>query len=84
VVINPPYGRRLGQAAAAARLVKDIGRTLCAHFPGWRAAVLLADARWASALGLSISARTPVVNGGLRLTLVVVEVPVRSGQPTNL
>jgi putative N6-adenine-specific DNA methylase len=77
VLINPPYGRRLGHVAAASRLVKDIGRTLRAHFPGWRAGVLLGDARWAAALGLTISSRTVVPNGGLRLTLAVAEIPVQ-------
>ena len=80
VVINPPYGRRLGTTAQAARLVKSIGRTLRAQFPGWRAAVLLADPRWASALGLSAESLTPLSNGGLRLHLMIAEVP---GSPSD-
>ena len=64
VVTNPPYGRRLGDARAAARGYRDLGRVLRAHFRGWRAAVR-ARAADAAALGLP-SARFPLLNGGLR------------------
>ena len=40
VITNPPYGRRLGDARAAARGYRDLGRLLRAHFRGWRAAVV--------------------------------------------
>ena len=75
IVVNPPYGKRLGTTGEAARLVRALGRTLRTSFPGWRAAVLLPDARWASALGLTDVQRHPLRNGGLRVHLVVGEVP---------
>ncbi len=75
VVVNPPYGKRLGTTGEAARLVRALGRTLRASFPGWRAAVLLPDVSWASALGLTDVQRHPLRNGGLRVHLVVGEVP---------
>jgi putative N6-adenine-specific DNA methylase len=74
VVVNPPYGKRLGSPAQAARLVRTLGRTLRTAFPGWRAAVLLPDARWASALGLTEVTAHPLRNGGLRVHLVVGQV----------
>jgi putative N6-adenine-specific DNA methylase len=75
IVVNPPYGKRLGSPGQAARLVRALGRTLRTAFPGWRAAVLLADARWASALGLTAVTSHPLRNGGLRVHLVVGQVP---------
>jgi putative N6-adenine-specific DNA methylase len=69
VVVNPPYGKRLGTTGEAARLVRALGRTLRPSFPGWRAAVLLPDVRWASALGLTGVQRHPLRNGGLRIHL---------------
>jgi putative N6-adenine-specific DNA methylase len=74
VVVNPPYGKRLGSPGQAARLVRTLGRTLRVAFPGWRAAVLLPDARWASALGLTEVTSHPLRNGGLRVHLLVGQV----------
>ena len=75
IVINRPYGRRLGNPREAARLVRALGRLLRTSFPGWRAAVLLPDVRWASALLLADVQRHPLRNGGLRVHLVVGQVP---------
>jgi putative N6-adenine-specific DNA methylase len=75
IVVNPPYGRRLGSPAQAARLVRGLGRALRTSFRGWRAAVLVPDARWATALGLAHAQRHALRNGGLRVHLVVGEVP---------
>ena len=74
IVVNPPYGTRLGSPGRPSRLVRVLGRTLRTAFPGWRAAVLLPDARWASALGLDGGDRHPLRNGGLRVHLVVGQV----------
>ncbi len=74
LVINPPYGRRLTNPAAARALVRQIGGALRAHFAGWRAAVLLGDPRWAPLLGLANLALHPLFNGGLRVQLAVGEV----------
>ncbi|HEY0706834.1 MAG TPA: class I SAM-dependent RNA methyltransferase, partial [Polyangia bacterium] len=78
VVVNPPYGRRLSDEGRAAALVTMIGKQLRAHFPGWRAGVLLADARWADRLGLPLEQSLSLQNGGLRVTYVVADVPVRT------
>jgi putative N6-adenine-specific DNA methylase len=71
VVLNPPYGHRLGDAARAERAYRDIGRGLRARFSGWRAAVLAPTKIPPAALGLSKPERHPLVNGGLRVHLVV-------------
>jgi putative N6-adenine-specific DNA methylase len=72
VITNPPYGHRLGDARAAARGYRDLGRVLRAHFRGWRAAVV-APARLdvERAMGLRDAARFPLRNGGLAIVLHV-------------
>jgi 23S rRNA G2445 N2-methylase RlmL/predicted rRNA methylase YqxC with S4 and FtsJ domains len=75
VITNPPYGHRLGDARAAARGYRDLGRTLRAHFRGWRAAIVTpgrVDGQ--RQLGLRTSAHFPLRNGGLAIVLNIVDV----------
>jgi putative N6-adenine-specific DNA methylase len=70
VLVNPPYGRRVGDPRSLQRLYGDLGRLLRSRFAGWRAGVLVADARLAGALGLPVLATHPLVNGGIRVQLL--------------
>jgi putative N6-adenine-specific DNA methylase len=75
VVINPPYGRRLGDRRHALRLGHDIGQTLSVRFSGWRAAVLCPDQTFVNAVA-SGARRKPsetfaLRNGGLRVLLAL-------------
>jgi putative N6-adenine-specific DNA methylase len=74
VIMNPPYGRRVGDPRALRRLYADIGRTLRRAFAGWRAALLVADARLIDAVGGRVRREHPVNNGGLRVRLVELDV----------
>jgi putative N6-adenine-specific DNA methylase len=75
LITNPPYGRRLGDARAAARGYRDLGRLLRAHFRGWRAAVVTpAPLEAERQLGLRPLARFPLRNGGLAIVLYVFDV----------
>jgi putative N6-adenine-specific DNA methylase len=70
VMVNPPYGTRLGEAKSLAPLYQALGRTLAAHFRGWRVGMLAADPRLAHATGLPfLPPGAPVPHGGLRVTL---------------
>jgi putative N6-adenine-specific DNA methylase len=73
VVINPPYGRRLGQRAQAARQGRDIGQILRQRYGGWRAAVLCPDAAFVAAVSAGVrkqpTATHALRNGGLRVQL---------------
>ena len=70
VIVNPPYGARMGEAKALLPLYQVLGRTLAAHFTGWRAALLATDPRLAQATGLPfLPPGPPVPHGGLRVTL---------------
>jgi 23S rRNA G2445 N2-methylase RlmL/predicted rRNA methylase YqxC with S4 and FtsJ domains len=74
VIVNPPYGRRLGDPRRIDRAYRDLGRALRARFGGWRAAVLVPARTPPTALGLPVTARFLLVNGGLRVALLVCRV----------
>src|SRR5439155_27372534 len=70
VVMNPPYGRRLGDPRALRALYGSIGRALRARFGGWPAVLLVADMRLLQALWVRVAADHPLINVGLRVHLV--------------
>jgi putative N6-adenine-specific DNA methylase len=75
VITNPPYGHRLGDARAAARGYRDLGRLLRAHFRGWRAAVVTpAKIDGERQLGARAGRRFPLRNGGLAIVLHVFDI----------
>jgi putative N6-adenine-specific DNA methylase len=75
ILLNPPYGRRVGNTRTLGLLYREIGFVLRAHFRGWRAGVLVADRRLAEAIRLPVAAAFPLSNGGLRVTLLRFDPP---------
>jgi len=71
VLVNPPYGKRVGTPGALASLYKDLGRMLRMKFAGWRAGVLIPDRRLDGAIHLQPLREHRLDNGGLRVRLVV-------------
>jgi putative N6-adenine-specific DNA methylase len=70
VIVNPPYGARLGEARALLPLYQALGRTLAAHFRGWRLGLVAAEPRLVHATGLPfLPPGPPVPHGGLRVQL---------------
>ncbi len=69
-IANPPYGERLGRRSDLPGLYREIGGVVRHRFPGWRAAVVVPDARLASAFRLPLASSHPFVHGGLRVTLL--------------
>ncbi|ADK85337.1 rRNA (guanine-N(2)-)-methyltransferase [Desulfarculus baarsii DSM 2075] len=69
VVINPPYGKRLGSVSQAEQIVRRIGRHLAEHYRGWRCGVVLYLPQWAELLGLEQIASLEVPHGGLKVTM---------------
>ncbi|WP_372677922.1 class I SAM-dependent RNA methyltransferase [Desulfosarcina sp.] len=74
VVINPPYGIRIGSAKKADALFKTIGRHLEQRFKGWTVAMIAPRPDLARSLPFPAS-RLPLYHGGLKLTLVLGDVP---------
>ena len=73
VVVNPPYGKRVGERAELEGLYQTLGSVLRERFRGWRAAVLVPDARLSRALALPDVASHPLENGGLRIQLEITQ-----------
>lgn len=70
VIVNPPYGARLGDRKALQPLYRSLGHTLKERFPGWRVGLVTSDAALARATGLPFAAPSaPVPHGGLRIAL---------------
>jgi putative N6-adenine-specific DNA methylase len=69
LVMNPPYGVRLGEASELESFYPELGDWLKRKFAGWRAYILTSDPRLAKAIGLSPSRRIPLYNGALECRL---------------
>lgn len=70
VVINPPYGIRIGSTGQADTLFKDICRHLARRFRGWKVALIAPRRDLVRRLPFAAD-RFPLLHGGLRLTLLI-------------
>lgn len=69
VVINPPYGDRIGNKKLLFGLYGAIGTVLGQHFAGWRLGIITTDGGLARATGLDLQVGPPVPHGGLKVRL---------------
>jgi putative N6-adenine-specific DNA methylase len=70
VMINPPYGTRLGEKKQLFGLYGAIGKTLSENFSGWRIGLITPDHALAAATKLPFLPQgRSVVHGGLKVVL---------------
>ena len=69
MVMNPPYGERLGSPEELARFYPKLGDALKQRFAGWRCYIFTADLRLPKLIRLEPSRRTPLWNGALECRL---------------
>ena len=70
VIVNPPYGTRLGDKQKLQALYRSLGETMKARFSNWRVAIITTDASLAKATGLPfLPPKGPFSHGGQRVTL---------------
>ncbi|MEZ5924594.1 MAG: THUMP domain-containing protein [Hyphomicrobiaceae bacterium] len=70
VIVNPPYGGRIGERPRLHRLYRTLGDVLTARFSGWRVGLVTSEAALAKATGLPFGPpRAPVLHGGIRVML---------------
>jgi putative N6-adenine-specific DNA methylase len=71
MVVNPPYGERIGVrgAASAELFFAEFGDTLKQRFAGWHCFVLTSDLAFQKKIRLAPSARTPLYNGAIECRL---------------
>lgn len=70
VIVNPPYGERIGDKRALTALYAKFGQTMRETFSGWRVALVTSEPQLAKATGLPwIDYGTPISNGGIKVKL---------------
>lgn len=74
MVMNPPYGERMGSAGELARFYPKLGDCLKKRFSGWRCYIFSADLRLPKLIRLEPSRRTPLWNGALECRLYEFEI----------
>ncbi|MFY0659156.1 MAG: class I SAM-dependent RNA methyltransferase [Shimia sp.] len=76
VIVNPPYGARLGDKKGLFALHASLGKALSAQFSGWKVGIITTDAGLAKATNLPLETRfATVAHGGLKVCLYTCEVP---------
>ena len=83
VVINPPYGERLGDRAQLGALYAALGDTLRRKFPGWTGYVLTGNPALGKRIGLRPARRHILYNGAIECRLLVFPIssqPVRQAE----
>ncbi|MGB3407535.1 MAG: class I SAM-dependent RNA methyltransferase [Jannaschia sp.] len=70
VIVNPPYGGRIGDKKPLYGLHGALGEILRTRFAGWRVGIVTSEASLARATGLPFrSESAPIAHGGLRVRL---------------
>jgi putative N6-adenine-specific DNA methylase len=70
VIVNPPYGTRMGEGDDLAPLYRALGQVLLRRFGGWRVGLVTSERRLALETRLPfLPPGPPVPHGGLRVTL---------------
>ncbi|MEP6066584.1 MAG: class I SAM-dependent RNA methyltransferase [Paracoccaceae bacterium] len=70
VMVNPPYGARIGNKKMLYGLYASLGERLKASFAGWRVGMITTEKGLARATGLPFADESaPIPNGGLKIRL---------------
>jgi putative N6-adenine-specific DNA methylase len=69
VIMNPPYGARIGDVKKLQALYAATGTVLRTKFAGWRVGIITNDNTLARATGLTLKRGAPLLHGGLRVHL---------------
>lgn len=75
IVLNPPYGKRVGAHAEIGRLYQRIGAKLRQDFAGWSFAIVVPEPSLYGALRLPESERLILPHGGLKIGVTIGRVP---------
>jgi len=75
VMVNPPYGTRIGNKAALRGLYRNFGDIMKTRFSGWRVGMVTTDAALADATKLTWKPPSaPIPHGGLKIRLYQTEI----------
>lgn len=74
VMVNPPYGTRIGNKKALLELYRNFGDVMRERFSGWRVGMVTTDAAFAEATKLPWKPPSvPIPHGGLKIRLYQTE-----------
>jgi putative N6-adenine-specific DNA methylase len=66
ILINPPYGKRIGVKSDNKPFFQETGKKLAADFKGWRVGIIFPSRECKTYLGLRLELK-PIFHGGLEL-----------------
>ena len=69
VIVNPPYGARIGTKGPLFRLHAAMGQIFRDRLQGWRVGIVTSDGALAKATGLPLESGPVVAHGGLKVRL---------------
>ena len=70
ILVNPPYGKRVGNRKKLFALYKALGQTLSEKFVGWKVGIITCDPSLAKSTGLKfLDISRAVDNGGIKVKL---------------
>lgn len=70
VILNAPYGTRIGDKTKLSALYRAFGQRMLEHFKGWRVGIITTETSLAHATGLPfLPTGTPIPHGGLKVFL---------------
>ncbi len=70
VIVNPPYGERLGEKQELAHLYSDMGDCWREHFPDWKIALFTANDELIKHVGLRAHRTNSFYNGAIKCKLL--------------
>ncbi len=73
VVLNPPYGKRIGDKWESEKMFAKIGKKLESDFKGWRAGVVLPDRKFLHYLP-GRKSLIPLFHGGLEIYAAIIQI----------
>jgi len=71
LIVNPPYGERLGEVEELKSLYRELGDKLKQEFTGWQAAVFTSNPELGKNMGLKARKKHPFYNGPLQGVLLL-------------
>jgi 23S rRNA (guanine2445-N2)-methyltransferase / 23S rRNA (guanine2069-N7)-methyltransferase len=74
VIVNPPYGERLGNRKMIGELYESLGRRLKNHFQGWKASILIGKTDPGKRIGIRARKINTFYNGPLECRLLSFDV----------
>lgn len=74
IIMNPPYGERIGDSDSLKELYPRIGNMLKRNAKGYKAAILTGDPEFRKLIGLKYNARTQVLNGRIECDFLQYEI----------